>query len=81
MNNAGIIENDVYKNHSFLATTDTYSGYKTDNIITEPIHNSYGDIVGVLELLNKDGAFDENDTKYMKFFAQSLSEFIDLINL
>lgn len=76
-----IIENDVDSNPYFLSFIDKKTGYRTKNIITAPIFNSSNEIVGVLELLNKKGGFNEDDSKYMTFFAHSLSEFIDLINL
>ena len=76
-----IIENDVHSNPSFFEGVDTKTGYKTRNIVTAPIFNIDKEIVGVLELLNKDGGFDENDVRHMTFFSKSLSDFIDLINL
>lgn len=76
-----IIENDVYSNSSFATDIDSITGYTTKNIITSPLFNNEGEIVGVLELLNKEGGFDNNDIKYMKFFSRSLSDFIELVNL
>lgn len=76
-----IIENDPYSNSSFFPNIDRDTGYNTNNIATVPIFNSNKEIVGILELLNKDGGFNDTDIKYMKFFAHSLSEFIDLANL
>ncbi|MDA7817811.1 GAF domain-containing protein [Sulfurimonas sp.] len=76
-----IIENDVTSNPNFLSKIDSITGYKTNNLATVPIFNSHKDVVGVLQLLNKDDGFNEDDIKYMTFFAHSLSEFIDLINL
>jgi len=48
---------------------DKETGYKTNNIITTPIFNSKREIIGVLQLLNKDEGFDEDDVKFMIFFA------------
>ncbi len=76
-----IIENDVNSNPHFLADIDKKTGYNTFNVATAPIFNIKKDIVGVLELLNKEGGFEDSDIKYMTFFANSISEFIDLINL
>ncbi|MFT5660584.1 MAG: signal transduction protein with GAF and PtsI domain [Sulfurimonas sp.] len=76
-----IIENNVYSNTVFLVDIDEMTGYRTHNIITAPLFNNNKEIVGVLELLNKDGGFDNDDLKYMKFFSRNLSDFIDLINL
>jgi len=77
----GIVENDLDMNPNFLFTMDNETGYKTKNLITAPIFNDEKEIVGVLELLNKDGGFTDTDLKYMKFFAQTLSGFVELVNL
>jgi len=76
-----ILENDVNLNPLFLDEVDMETGYITKNIITAPIFNADKDVVGVLELLNKDGGFSDDDFKYMKFFAHTLSDFVELINL
>ena len=76
-----LIENDPYSNPNFLPEVDELTGYKTQNIITAPIFNSSRDIIGVLELLNKDGGFDEEDIKFMIFFSHYISGFLELINI
>ena len=76
-----IIENDVYSNPSFLSTIDKDTGYKTKSVITAPIFNSNRDILGILQLLNKDGGFDKDDAKFMIFFAHYISGFLELVNL
>jgi GAF domain-containing protein len=81
LNAEGIIENDLEMNPNFLFTVDKKTGYKTKNLITAPIFNDEKEIIGVLELLNKEGGFNDTDLKYMKFFAQTLSGFVDLVNL
>ncbi len=76
-----IIENDVYSNPHFLKKIDEETGYETKNIITAPIFNSKRRIIGVLQLLNKDGGFDNEDSKFMIFFAHYVSGFLELTNL
>ena len=76
-----IIENDVNSNPLFMGDVDKKTGYITHNIITTPIFNYEHEIVGVLELLNKDGGFTDDDLKYMKFFSRSLGDFIELADL
>jgi GAF domain-containing protein len=76
-----IIENQADTNPNFLVSMDKKTGYRTKNIITAPIFNANKDVVGILELLNKDGGFTKQDLKYMKFFAHTLSDFVELINL
>lgn len=76
-----ILENNVHSNIHFMSDFDKITGFTTKNVITAPIFNYKKEVGGVLELLNKDGGFKEGDLKYMKFFAQYISEFIELINL
>lgn len=76
-----IIENDVHSNPAFLVKVDEKTGYTTKNLITTPIFNYEQEIVGVLQLLNKEGGFSDEDVKYMKFFSRSLGDFIELANL
>lgn len=74
-----IFENEVHSNPYFMREMDKKTGYATKNVITAPIFNYKKEVGGVLELLNKDGGFKEDDLKYMKFFAQYISEFLELI--
>ena len=76
-----IIENNVYSNTHFLSNIDKETGYRTKSVITAPIFNSSREILGVLQLLNKDGGFDSDDAKFMIFFAHYVSGFLELVNL
>ena len=76
-----IVENDVYSNPSFLSDIDKDTGYETKSIITAPIFSSNRDILGVLQLLNKEGGFDKDDAKFMVFFTHYISGFLELIKL
>jgi GAF domain-containing protein len=76
-----IIENYPYSNDKFYKDIDTETGYVTKNIIVAPILGSANDAVGALQLLNKEGGFDEDDVKFMKFFAHYVSGFIELAEL
>jgi len=72
-------ENDVHSNPYFMGELDKKTGYITKSVITAPIFNYKKEVGGVLELLNKEGGFKEDDIKYMKFFAQYVGEFLELI--
>ena len=74
-----LIVNDPYTNKYFLSDIDENSGFMTQNLITAPIFNSQREIVGVLELLNKKGGYDNEDKKFMIFFAHYISGFLELI--
>jgi len=76
-----ILENDPYGNSNFLSDIDMHSGYYTQNLITSPIFNSKREIVGVLELLNKEGGFDKKDIEFITFFTHYISGFIELTNM
>ena len=74
-----IIVNDAYSHPNFLQEIDEETGYVTVNLITAPIFNSNRDIIGVLQLINKDGGFDSEDIRFMIFFAHYVSGFLELI--
>lgn len=76
-----VIENEAYSNPNFLSDIDKESGFKTKNIATTPIFNSQKEILGVLQLLNKDGGFEADDIKFMVFFSHYISGFLELSNL
>ena len=76
-----IVENNAYSNPEFLSEIDINTGYRTKSIVTAPIFNSSRDIIGVLQLLNKDGGFDSEDSRFMIFFAHYISGFLELVNL
>lgn len=74
-----VITNDAYSHPEFLTEIDEQTGYKTHNIVTAPIFGSARQIIGVLELLNKEDDFDDEDVKFMIFFAHYISGFIELL--
>lgn len=76
-----ILVNDAYSNTHFMSDIDEETGYKTNNIVATPIFNSEREVVGVFELLNKEGGFDKSDLKFMKFFAHYISGFLELVLL
>jgi len=74
-----VLANDPYSHEAFLADIDHETGFKTKNIITAPIFDSNRNIIGILELLNKEGGFDDEDVKFMIFFAHYVSGFLELL--
>jgi len=73
-----IVENEVDKNPYFLGDIDKSSGFKTNNLIVTPIFNEEHKAIGALQLLNKASGFDKDDEKFIRFFANFISTFIDL---
>lgn len=78
---APIIENDPYSNPNFFSKIDQETGYETKNVITAPIFDSTKEIQGVLQVLNKENGFNTDDVKFMVFFANYISGFLELIQL
>jgi putative methionine-R-sulfoxide reductase with GAF domain len=72
------IENRPYDNPRFNDSIDRQSGFHTKNIIVSPIFDSHGKVMGVIQLLNKSGGFDEKDLEFLPFFAHFVSGFIEL---
>lgn len=73
-----IIENDVSKNKFFLKEIDNETGFKTKNVIVAPVFDTQKKVIGVLQLLNKEGGFTEDDKTFVKFFTIFISTFIAL---
>ena len=53
---------DAYKDSRFNPEVDRKSGYRTSTILCSPLFEASGAVVGVLQIINKDGgAFDSRD--------------------
>jgi len=76
-----IVANDAYAHPAFLKDVDKATGFHTKNIITAPIFSSKREIIGVLQLLNKEQDFDNEDVKFMIFFSHYISGFLELTNV
>ena len=73
-----IIVNDPYADERFCSKIDRETGYVTKNIASVPVFDSGRNIIGVLQLLNKDGGFDMEDARFMVFFAHYISGYLEL---
>lgn len=57
---------DAYADPRFNPAVDRATGYSTYNMLCVPLRNSRGDVVGVLQLLNKQtGSFDSEDEELL----------------
>jgi len=72
-----IIENEPYDNSNFLSDIDMQTGYYTQNVLTAPIFDSRREIIGVLQLLNKEGGFHKKDVERISSFSDHVSRFIE----
>jgi len=74
------IVNNPYEDSRFLGSIDNKSGFKTESILSIPIFDSKHDVMGVIQLLNKNnGVFDAEDLDRLVFFANYVSGSIELI--
>ena len=73
------VVNRPYEDARFLAGIDKKSGYETKNMITVPIFDSQRVVIGLFQLLNKEGGdFSEDDLKVLTFFANYISGTLEL---
>ncbi len=62
--------NDAYADDRFFRGVDEATGYRTRQIVCVPIKNRRGDVLGVLELLNKQGGpFTTGDQEVLGVLA------------
>jgi serine/threonine protein kinase len=58
---------DAYRDPRFNAKVDASSGFRTQSILAAPMRTPAGEIVGVVEILNKrQGAFTKEDEEFLK---------------
>lgn len=62
---------DAYKDPRFDASVDKLTGFKTKAILAGPVKNLNGDVVGVIQVINKEGGggFTDADEMLFKAFA------------
>ncbi|KAK8878635.1 hypothetical protein M9Y10_005415 [Tritrichomonas musculus] len=75
----GILENDVYHCPEFNRSIDAQTGYKTRSIIATPVISPKGEVLGVVEMLNKTSkasktaGFQEKDLETLNAFSTFVS--------
>lgn len=61
---------DAYKDPRFHSKVDEATGYQTRNILCQPIRNTHGDIIGVVQVLNRrHGNFTDEDEYLLSALA------------
>ena len=66
----GEIVNDAYSDPRFNKTVDNETGFKTDAILCAPVRTPAGEVIGVIQTLNKkDGAFDSHDLELLEMLT------------
>ena len=86
MNNEILIINDPYSDSRFNPAVDRETGYHTKSILTMPVTNNEGKVIGAYQAINKidnegnDAAFTEEDVKRLSlataFCGRSLESYM-----
>ncbi|MCA0388737.1 MAG: GAF domain-containing protein [Bacteroidetes bacterium] len=64
---------DPYSHPAFNKEFDLKSGFRTKNILGYPLKNINGEVIGVIQLLNKkSGEFDHDDESYLGALASGV---------
>jgi len=73
----GLLVKDVYKDSRFNKTVDEQTGYRTRSIACAPIRTVRGELIGVVEVLNRKGGktahFTPKDLKLLEAMAMQAS--------
>ena len=71
----GTIIEDAYKSDLFDSSNDEQTGFKTRNILCVPIKTVRGEIIGVIQVLNRrDGDFAREDLELLEEMATQASD-------
>ena len=73
---------DAYSDERFDSSTDRKMGYKTRNILCGPLKNLQGELVGVIQVINKRGGdFESKDEALFKAFAYQTAIAVENLEL
>ena len=74
---------DVEEDPDFLKAVDRSTGYRTRNILCMPFLGRSGQMLGVVELVNKkaDGAFSPEDEMFLNTFNHQAAVFVEIAQL
>jgi len=66
--------NDAYADPRFDRSTDEKTGYHTRCILCVPVKNQAGEVLGVIQVINKkDAGFSESDADHLKALSSSVA--------
>jgi len=77
-----VMINDMKKNKKFNNLIDIGSGYTTNSLLAVPIFGYDGDILGVMQLINKtDGNsdFSQEDEKILNYVIGHISAYLEIM--
>ena len=73
---------DAYADPRFNPEVDKHTGYRTRSVLCGPIKDLEGEILGVIQVINKkEKAFDANDETLLRAFANQTSVAVENFNL
>ena len=73
---------DAYDDERFNKASDVKTGYRTRSILCGPVHNLQGQIVGVIQVINKEtGKFEPEDETIFRAFAHQAAIAVENFNL
>jgi len=73
---------DAYEDERFNREIDRRTGYRTRSILCGPVRNLQGEIIGVIQVMNKEaGVFDEGDEALFRAFAYQAAIAVENFNL
>lgn len=70
---------DAYSHPDFDSSVDKKTGFHTRNLLCVPLHNRQREVMGVAELLNKQGGgvFNEQDEQMFRALAEPMSVIVE----
>jgi signal transduction histidine kinase len=69
---------DAYKDSRFNPSVDTETGFKTHNVLCQPVRNQEGQIIGVVQVLNRcSGDFTNQDENLLSAIASQTAVAIE----
>jgi len=73
---------DAYDDPRFNPDVDKKTGYRTRSILCGPVRNMQGEVIGVIQVMNKrDGVFREEDETLFRAFAYQAAIAVENFNL
>ena len=68
-----ILENDVPGNRFFDPTYDKLLDFSTQSTLCFPVFDTPNTVAGVIQCINKEGGFTEQDTTILRGFSESIA--------
>lgn len=69
---------DAYADKRFNQDVDRATGYRTRNLLTAPMVNAKGEVIGAFQVLNKtSGAFDSDDEKILLLVTEQAASAVE----